>query len=136
MYDYFYGAQADQFSFYRVPKVLFTNDRFREVSSEAKILYIIRDMDDDAATVLMVDSNLQRESILPSERAFAYKMKLEAMKHQGERTAPEVLPEVLFPQTDAGYHYQAPRTVAAKAPAGPGTLSINVLLPDINRKPP
>ena len=43
-------------------------------------------MDDDAATVLMVDSNLQRESILPSERAFAYKMKLEAMKHQGERT--------------------------------------------------
>ena len=43
-------------------------------------------MDDDAATVLMVDSNLQRENILPSERAFAYKMKLEAMKHQGERT--------------------------------------------------
>ena len=41
MYDYFYGAQADQFSFYRVPKVLFTNDRFREVSSEAKILYSI-----------------------------------------------------------------------------------------------
>ena len=41
MYDYFYGAQADQFSFYRVPKVLFTNDRFREVSSETKILYSI-----------------------------------------------------------------------------------------------
>ena len=47
---------------------------------------IIREMDDDTATVLMVDSNLQREHILPSERAFAYKMKLEAMKHQGERT--------------------------------------------------
>ena len=46
---------------------------------------IIREMDDDTATVLMVDSNLQREHILPSERAFAYKMKLEAMKHQGER---------------------------------------------------
>ncbi len=46
---------------------------------------IVRDMDDDAATVLMVDSNLQRESILPSERAFAYKMKLEAMKRQGVR---------------------------------------------------
>ena len=44
---------------------------------------IVRDMDDDAATVLMVDSNLQREHILPSERAFAYKMKLEAIKHQG-----------------------------------------------------
>lgn len=41
MYDYFYGAQADQFSFYRVPKVLFTNERFREVSAEAKILYSI-----------------------------------------------------------------------------------------------
>ena len=47
---------------------------------------IIREMDDDTATVLMVDSNLQREHILPSERAFAYKMKLEAMKHQGQRT--------------------------------------------------
>ncbi len=42
--------------------------------------------DDDEATIIMVDSNLQREEILPSERAFAYKMKLEAMKHQGART--------------------------------------------------
>lgn len=47
---------------------------------------LVRQMDDDAATVLMVDSNLQRENILPSERAFAYKMKLEAMKRQGART--------------------------------------------------
>ena len=47
---------------------------------------IVRNLDDDAATILMVDSNLQRESILPSERAFAYKMKLEAIKHQGSRT--------------------------------------------------
>ena len=47
---------------------------------------IVRDMTDDEAVVLMVDSNLQRENILPSERAFAYKMKLEAMKHQGART--------------------------------------------------
>lgn len=47
---------------------------------------LVRQMDDDAATVLMVDSNLQRENILPSERAFAYKMKLEAMKHQGTRS--------------------------------------------------
>ena len=46
---------------------------------------IVRNMDDDAAVLLMVDSNLQRENILPSERAFAYKMKLEAMKHQAER---------------------------------------------------
>lgn len=47
---------------------------------------LVRDMDDDAATVLMVDSNLQRENILPSERAFAYKMKLEALNHQGQRS--------------------------------------------------
>lgn len=47
---------------------------------------IIRELDDDAATIIMVDSNLQREELLPSERAFAYKMKLEAMKHQGERS--------------------------------------------------
>ena len=46
---------------------------------------IVRELDDDAATILMVDSNLQRETILPSERAFAYKMKLEAIKHQGAR---------------------------------------------------
>lgn len=46
---------------------------------------IVRDMDDDAATIIMVDSNLQRENILPSERAFAYKMKLEAMKRQAGR---------------------------------------------------
>lgn len=46
---------------------------------------IVRDMDDDAAIILMVDSNLQREMILPSERAFAYKMKLEAIKRQGKR---------------------------------------------------
>ena len=47
---------------------------------------IVRNLDDDAAVILMVDSNLQRETLLPSERAFAYQMKLEAMKHQGERT--------------------------------------------------
>ena len=47
---------------------------------------IVRNMKDDAATILMVDSNLQREHILPSERAFAYKMKLDAIKHQGQRT--------------------------------------------------
>lgn len=47
---------------------------------------IVREMDDDAAVILMVDSNLQRENILPSERAFAYKMKLEALKNQGARS--------------------------------------------------
>ena len=46
---------------------------------------IVRDLDDDAATIIMVDSNLQRETLLPSERAWAYKMKLEAIRHQGAR---------------------------------------------------
>lgn len=46
---------------------------------------IIRDLDDDQATIIMVDSNIQRENILPTERGFAYKMKLDAMKHQGKR---------------------------------------------------
>ena len=46
---------------------------------------LIRTLDDDEATIIMVDSNLQREKILPSEKAFAYKMKLEALKHQGKR---------------------------------------------------
>ena len=57
-----------------------------ELAGLTEVPVLVRQMDDDAATVLMVDSNLQRENILPSERAFAYKMKLEAIKHQGERT--------------------------------------------------
>ena len=57
-----------------------------ELAGKETMPVIVRELDDDAATILMVDSNLQRETILPSERAFAYKMKLEAMKHQGERT--------------------------------------------------
>ncbi len=47
---------------------------------------LVRDLDDDEATIIMVDSNLQREKILPSEKAWAYKMKLEALKHQGQRS--------------------------------------------------
>ena len=54
---------------------------------------IVRNLDDDAATILMVDSNLQRETILPSERAWALKMKFDAMKHQGERQ-PDTLVQV------------------------------------------
>ena len=59
--------------------------RASELAEKETMLVIVRDLDDDAATIIMVDSNLQRESLLPSERAFAYKMKLDAMKHQGER---------------------------------------------------
>lgn len=56
-----------------------------ELAGIEEIPVIIRDLDDDEATIIMVDSNLQRENILPSERAKAYQMKLEAIKHQGER---------------------------------------------------
>ena len=60
--------------------------RAAELAGLKTLPVIVRDMDDDTAIILMVDSNLQREHILPSERAFAYRMKLEAIKHQGART--------------------------------------------------
>ena len=56
-----------------------------ELAGVKQIRAIVKDLSDDEATILMVDSNIQREEILPSEKAFAYKMKLEAMKHQGKR---------------------------------------------------
>lgn len=59
--------------------------RASELAEKETMPVIVRSLDDDAATIIMVDSNLQRESLLPSERAFAYKMKLEAIKHQGVR---------------------------------------------------
>lgn len=57
-----------------------------ELAGKETMPVIVRNLDDDAATIIMVDSNLQRENILPSERALAYKMKLDALKHQGQRT--------------------------------------------------
>ena len=57
-----------------------------ELANLAEIPCIVRQLTDDEATIIMVDSNLQREQILPSEKAFAYKMKLDAMKRQGQRT--------------------------------------------------
>jgi len=60
--------------------------RASEIAGIGALPVIIRELDDDAAIILMVDSNLQRESLLPSEKAFAYKLKLEAMKRQGTRT--------------------------------------------------
>ena len=56
-----------------------------ELAGKETMPVIVRDLDDDAATIIMVDSNLQREELLPSEWAFAYKMKLEAIRHQGKR---------------------------------------------------
>ena len=66
--------------------------RANELAGNTKIKAIIRELTDDEAIILMVDSNKQREKVLPSEKAFAYKMKLEAMKHQGKQ-----LPESLRP---------------------------------------
>ena len=60
--------------------------RASELAGKETMPVIVRDLDDDAAIIIMVDSNLQRENILPSERAFALKMKMEAIKRQGERT--------------------------------------------------
>ena len=56
------------------------------VNGQEKIQAIVRELTDDQATIIMVDSNIQRENILPTERGFAYKLKLEAMKHQGKRS--------------------------------------------------
>lgn len=68
-----------------------------ELAGLEKVPGIVRDLDDDAATILMVDSNLQRETLLPSERAWAFKMKFDALKHQGERkdlTSVQVAPKL------------------------------------------
>jgi len=61
-----------------------------ELAGKETMPVIVRDLDDDAAIILMVDSNLQRETLLPSERAFAYRMKMDAIKHQGKTTSPQV----------------------------------------------
>lgn len=60
--------------------------RASELAGKETMPVIVRDLDDDSAIILMVDANLQRETILPSERAFAYKMKVDAIKHQGARS--------------------------------------------------
>ena len=61
-----------------------------ELAGKETMPVIVREMDDDAAIILIVDSNLQREQLLPSERAFAYRMKMDAIKHQGKTTSPQV----------------------------------------------
>ncbi len=68
--------------------------RASELAGKDTMPVIVRDLDDDQATIIMVDSNLQRESLLPSERAFAYKMKLEAMKRQGRSRPKKIVPKL------------------------------------------
>ena len=66
--------------------------RASELAGKETMPVIVREMDNDEAIIIMVDSNLQREKILPSEKAFAYRMKLEAMKHQGQRPVATSVP--------------------------------------------
>jgi ParB family chromosome partitioning protein len=63
---------------------------------------IVRNLDDDQAVIAMIDSNLQRERILPSEKAYAYKMRLEAMKHQGKRMPVELTSAQVEPKLQDG----------------------------------
>jgi ParB family chromosome partitioning protein len=65
-----------------------------EMLGLAKLPVLVRDMTDDEAVILMIDSNIQRENLLPSEKAYAYKMKLEAIKHQGKTTSVQVAPKL------------------------------------------
>ena len=99
-----------------------------ELAGLETIPVIVRDLDDDAAAILVVDSNLQREDLLPSERAFAYKLKMEALRHQGERSDltsrqvgdklnPSALPDAAVPPASA--YTQTP----ARSAAGPRAAS-------------
>ena len=69
--------------------------RAAELAGLTEVPVIIADIDRDAAVIQMVDSNLHRERLLPSEKAFAYKMKLEAMSHQGKKTSVQVAPKCI-----------------------------------------
>ena len=83
-----------------------------ELAGKETMPVIVRDLDDDAATIIMVDSNLQREELLPSERAFAYKMKLDAMKRQAGRPMKENCDQV-------GHNFSGKRTVELIAENAP-----------------
>ena len=76
-----------------------------------KLPVLVRDMTDDEAVILMVDSNIQRENLLPSEKAFAYKMKIEAIKHQGKSTSCSVCTKLRSDETIALQSNVSARTV-------------------------
>ena len=92
--------------------------RASELAEKETMPVIVRDLDDDAATIIMVDSNLQRESLLPSERAFAYKMKLEAMKRQAGRPSKENCSQVGNDFGKKSSEVLAGRTAGKADPAG------------------
>lgn len=88
--------------------------RAAELAGLETVPVIVREMEDDAAIIFMVDSNLQRENILPSERAFSYKMKLEAMNHQGRRhdlTSTQVVPKLHSAEEIGAQNNQSRETV-------------------------
>jgi ParB-like partition proteins len=102
-----------------------------ELAGKETMPCIVRELDDDAATIIMVDSNLQRESILPSEKAFAYKMKLEAMKRQAGRPSKENSVQV-----ELDYKGQQSRDLLAKQTGESGPqihryIRLTFLLPSI-----
>ncbi|WP_353853068.1 ParB/RepB/Spo0J family partition protein [Dehalobacter restrictus] len=102
-----------------------------ELAGKETMPCIVRELDDDAATIIMVDSNLQRESILPSEKAFAYKMKLEAMKRQAGRPSKENSVQV-----ELDYKGQQSRDLLAKQTGESGPqihryIRLTSLLPSI-----
>lgn len=76
-----------------------------------KLPVLVREMTDDEATILMVDSNIQRENLLPSEKAFAYKMKMEAIKHQGKATSCKVCTKLRSDEVIAAEAKVSPRTI-------------------------
>ena len=130
-YEYFYGAQAEQFSFYRIPKALFTEPNFRELSTDAKVLYgILLDRMSLSLKNQWLDANIQREHISPMEKARAYAMRLEAVKHQGRRT--DLTSDQLGPKL----------TAAEKVAAGVQDtqtqvkryIRLNSLVPDLQKK--
>ena len=92
---------------------------------------IVRDMDDDTAVILMVDSNVQRENVLPSEKARAYKMKLDAMKRQGERTD---LTSAGIRQKRRKQHRHFHRPSGSNVPARRGDCLNRTLLRSCGRK--
>ena len=102
-----------------------------ELAGLTEMPVIVRDLDDDAATIIMVDSNLQRETLLPSERAFAYKMKLEAIKRQAGRPSKENCDQV-------GHNFFGKRSVDLLAENAPDSrnqiqrfIRLTALIPDL-----
>ena len=102
-----------------------------ELAGLTEMPVIVRDLDDDAATIIMVDSNLQRETLLPSERAFAYKMKLEAIKRQAGRPSKEIRDQV-------GHNFFGKRSVDLLAENAPDSrnqiqrfIRLTALIPDL-----